>query len=320
MLQNLGTRLSLFSDMAAYLEEPNMEVNHRAPRPAQPRSRSPNRQHLQKPSGSRSSYRPHRVGRQEHPSYWQRACGLCQEDHAISSCRRFLSLSPQQRYETVERRSYCRNCLARSHLAPDCSSLSTCRKCNVRHHTLLHDAPQTEDPQPPLLDVTNKFTWDLVFVPTAMVRVMGTGIETYATLRSLINQASVMSRISYSSFRRLGLRSFLHKERRFTTFKIMGRNTNDTWALKVNALITNELPYRPYDDPIIEDPAHDIPSNRLADVDPRGNTPIEIELGGDTYSALRREGRLFTGLGDVYAYETAVGFVLSGPIKNMPRT
>lgn len=231
-----------------------------------------------------------------------------------------LSLSPQQRYETVERRSYCRNCLARSHLAPDCSSLSTCRKCNVRHHTLLHDAPQTEDPQPPLLDVTNKFTWDLVFVPTAMVRVMGTGIETYATLRSLINQASVMSRISYSSFRRLGLRSFLHKERRFTTFKIMGRNTNDTWALKVNALITNELPYRPYDDPIIEDPAHDIPSNRLADVDPRGNTPIEIELGGDTYSALRREGRLFTGLGDVYAYETAVGFVLSGPIKNMPRT
>ncbi|XP_073819882.1 uncharacterized protein [Musca autumnalis] len=299
--------------MAAYLEERNMEVNNRAPRPAQPRSHSPDRRRQQQPSRSRSSQRQHR------PSFWQYACGLCQDDHAISSCRRFLGLSPQQRYETIERRGYCRNCLARSHLAPDCQSLIGCRNCNGRHHTLLHDAPQVEEPLPLLLDVQTRFTWDLVFVPTAMIRVMGTGMETYATLRSLINQASVMSRISYSSFRRLGLRSFLHKERRFTTFKIMGRNTNDTWALKVNALITNELPYRPYDDPIIEDPALDIPSNRLADVDPRGNTPIEIELGGDTYSALRREGLLFTGLGDVYAYETAVGFVVSGPIKNLPR-
>ncbi|XP_073843070.1 uncharacterized protein [Musca autumnalis] len=311
--------------MAAYLQDRNMPAANGAPVQARrPRSRSPGsqrQQHHQQPDRSRSSQRRRQQdARRDRPSFWQRACGLCQDDHALSTCRRFLDMSPHQRYETVERRSYCRNCLARSHLAPDCTSLTSCHKCDNRHHTLLHGAPQIQEPQPMIPDVVVRFTWDLVFVPTAMVRVVAEEIETYATIRALVLQGAAMSRISYSSFRRLGLRSFLHKSRRFTTFKIMSRNTNDTWALKINALITNELPYRPYSDPIIEDPTVDFPANRLADVDPRGNLPIELELGGDTYSAISREGRMFTGLGDVYGYETALGFVISGPIKNMERS
>ncbi|XP_073826138.1 uncharacterized protein [Musca autumnalis] len=307
--------------MAAYLQERNTPASNRALRPVQrSRSRSAERQQPPQQRSRSSQRRSLRDERRERPSHWQFACGLCQEDHALSSCRRFLGLTLHQRYETVERRSYCRNCLARSHLAPDCPSLISCRRCDLRHHTLLHGAPQMDEPLPSIPDLIIKFTWDLVFVPTAMVRVLAEGIDTYATIRALVSQSSVMSRISYSSFRRLGLRSFLHQNRRFATFKIMARNTNDTWALKVNALITNELPYRPYNDPIIEDPTHDFVPNRLADVDPRGNTPIELELGGDTYSAIRREGRFFTGLGDVYGYETALGYVISGPIKNLPRS
>ncbi|XP_075170485.1 uncharacterized protein LOC142242852 [Haematobia irritans] len=101
-----------------------------------------------------------------------------------------------KRYETVERRGYCRNCLARSHLAPDCKSLSGCRQCNLRHHTLLHGAPQLEDPLRPahlfgppasvvvqpaadaLPPVDNTpFRWDLVFVPTAMVRISENDVD-----------------------------------------------------------------------------------------------------------------------------------------------
>ncbi|XP_075150253.1 uncharacterized protein LOC142224367 [Haematobia irritans] len=272
------------------------------------------------------------------PTSWQYSCGLCQEDHAISSCPRFREKSARQRYETVERRGYCRNCLARSHLAPDCQSLSGCRQCNLRHHTLLHGAPQLEDPLRPahlfgppasvvvqpaadaLPPVDNApFRWDLVFVPTAMVRISENDVDRYTTVRALISQSTTMSRIAYSTFRRIGLRSFNYRGQRFTTFRLMPRSTSGTWALRVNALITNELPTRPYSDPIIDDPTRDLATDTLADMDPRSNSPIDLELGADVYPALRRDGHVFTGLGDVHAYQTNLGYVFAGPIRNMPR-
>ncbi|XP_073819957.1 uncharacterized protein isoform X2 [Musca autumnalis] len=305
-------------DMAAYLPEDaqHFEDDHRQNRPARQQAR-------QQPTvRNRSQQRPNqrRNDRRERPSYWQHACGLCQEDHPLSTCRRFLEMSPYQRYETVERRNYCRNCLARSHLAPDCSSLIGCHRCDNRHHTLLHGAAQLEDSlqQAPL--TIPPFTWDLVLIPTAMVRIVADSIETWATVRALISQSAVMTKISYSSFRRLGLRSFRYKERRFTTFNIMARNPNNQWALKVNALISDELPYRPYSDPIIEDPTTDFAKTTLADIDPRSNTPIELELGADTFNAIKREGQRFAGIGDVYGHESKLGILFSGPIKNLPNS
>lgn len=128
-----------------------------------------------------------------------------------------------------------------------------------------------------------------------------------------------MSRIAYSTYRRLGLRSFTYRGNRFAHFRLMPRNVNSTWALRVNALITDNLPTRPYSDPIIDDPTQDFTNNTLADMDPRSNTPIDLELGADVYPALQREGKVATGLGDVYAYPTTLGYILTGPIRNLPR-
>ncbi|XP_075157938.1 uncharacterized protein LOC142231204 [Haematobia irritans] len=315
--------------MAAYLPRPERsnserlgrERNNRAPERT-PRHRSSNRQNQH-------------VDWRGRPTSWQYSCGLCQEDHAISSCARFLEKTPSQRYETVERRGYCRNCLARSHLAPDCPSLSGCRRCNLRHHSLLHGAPQFDDPlrpahlvgpiaEAPPSDPTPSreddapLRWDLVFVPTATVRVSEDGVNTWTTIRAIINQSATMSRMAYSTFRRIGLRSFIHRGHRFTTFRLMPRSTNSTWALRVNALITNDLPTRPYSDPILEDPTRDLAADTLADIDPRSNTTIDLELGADVYPALRRDGHVFTGLGDVHAYQTTLGYTFAGPIRNMP--
>ncbi|XP_075144763.1 uncharacterized protein LOC142219880 [Haematobia irritans] len=295
--------------------------------------------------GGRSDERPHTLNRQRsvsrrnghvdwrgRPTSWQYSCGICQEDHALNTCPRFREKNPSQRYETVERRGYCRNCLARSHLAPDCPSLTGCRHCNRRHHSLLHGAPQFEDPlrpahlfednviaaaAPPANPVP--FRWDLVFVPTAMVRVSEDEVDRYTTIRAVVSQSATMTRIAYSTLRRIGLRSFNHRGQRFTTFRLMPRSTSGTWALRVNALITDELPTRPYSDPILEDPTRDLAQDTLADMDPRSNSPIDLELGADVYPALRRDGHVFTGLGDVHAYLTTLGYVFAGPIRNMPR-
>ncbi|XP_073843407.1 uncharacterized protein [Musca autumnalis] len=277
------------------------------PQPEQP----PRRQQTR----SRSSQREERRDR---PSFWQYACGLCQDDHAIVTCPRFREQSAFQRYETVERRGYCRNCLARSHLAPDCTSLTSCRRCDHRHHTLLHGAPQLDNTLQPAPIVVPSFSWDLVFVPTALVRVSADSVDTWKTVRALICQSATMSRMAYSTFQRLGLRSIIYQSRRFATFKIMARNINGTWALKVNALITDELPRRPYSDPLLEDPTGYFAPQALADPDPRSNIPIDLELGADTFSAIHQEGCTPAGIGDVKAFNTKLGYVFSGPIKNMP--
>ncbi|XP_073841883.1 uncharacterized protein [Musca autumnalis] len=313
--------------MAAYLPNQDYrlyEVEDAGPTSAnrirQPRHQQPRASRHERRPEERSRSSQHRVQGEEHrerPSFWQRACGLCQEDHPLNSCRRFLELSPYQRYETIERRSYCRNCLARSHLAPDCPSLHTCRHCDYRHHTLIHGAPQLNNSlQPP--SPSPVLRWNLVFVPTAMVQVVGEEADSPSIVRALIQQGASMSRISYSSFQRMGLRSFIFLGHRFTSFKIKARNQASNWALKVYALITDELPYRPYCDPIIEDPTKDFSGGSLADVDPRSNTPIELELGADVYSAIVQEGKTFSGVGAVYGFQTALGYLLAGPIRNLP--
>ncbi|XP_059223627.1 uncharacterized protein LOC131997163 [Stomoxys calcitrans] len=305
--------------MAAYLprgywqeEEERPRENNRGARHNE--RRDGNRQERGHPGADRDLQR----GRGR-PSIWQYSCGLCQDDHALNSCQRFRDKTPYQRYETVERRGYCRNCLARSHLAPDCTSLTGCRRCHDRHHTLLHGAPQLEE-APLNIDVPvtpPRFLWDIVFVPTAIIRITGEDVDSWASVRVLVSQSSIMSRIAYATFRRLGLRTFLYQGKRFASFKIMSRQPTSTWALKVNALITDELPRQPYSDPLLHDPTRDLTDSSLADPDPRSNVPIDLELGADTYSAIHREGRIFTGLGDVNAYRTVLGYIISGPIRNL---
>ncbi|XP_075153236.1 uncharacterized protein LOC142226880 [Haematobia irritans] len=313
--------------MAAYL--PRVENASEGRRGLDRLGRS--NQRLQPQRQRSNNVRNGHVDRRGRPTFWQYSCGICQEDHALSSCPRFREKTPSQRYETVERRGYCRNCLARSHLTPDCPSITGCRQCDQRHHTLLHGAPQHEDPlrpahlfgglpeAPAQRAESSSFRWDLVFVPTAIVRVSEDEVDRYTTIRALICQSSTMSKIAYSTFRRIGLRSFTYQGQRFTSFKLMPRKTNSTWALRVNALITDTLPTRPYSDPMIDDPTRDLPQDTLADMDPRSNSPIDLELGADVFPALRRDGHVHTGLGDVYAYQTTLGYIILGPIRNMPR-
>uniref|UniRef100_A0A1I8NJ76 CCHC-type domain-containing protein n=1 Tax=Musca domestica TaxID=7370 RepID=A0A1I8NJ76_MUSDO len=126
-----------------------------------------------------------------------------QDDHALSACEGFRRQTPLQWYETVQRQGYCRNCLAKSHLAPDCPSLTDCRRCNDQHHTLLHGESQLDEVFLNIEAVTTPaFAWDLVFVQTAMVRITAKGTEGFSMLRTIVNQSSTMSKISYAAFRR----------------------------------------------------------------------------------------------------------------------
>ncbi|XP_058840866.1 uncharacterized protein LOC131696336 [Topomyia yanbarensis] len=66
-----------------------------------------------------------------------RKCVMCSEHHPLYQCSTFSKMPLEDKEREVRRHQLCRNCLRRGHLAKDCSSSSTCRKCQGHHHTQL---------------------------------------------------------------------------------------------------------------------------------------------------------------------------------------
>lgn len=67
----------------------------------------------------------------------QRSCALCQQQHYINQCNKFLGMSPSERLQKVKELKLCLNCL-KFHLVKNCNSKFNCQQCNQRHHSLLH--------------------------------------------------------------------------------------------------------------------------------------------------------------------------------------
>lgn len=65
-------------------------------------------------------------------------CGICQADHRIMTCNKFLNLNLAQKYQKVLQLHYCTNCLARNHVLKNCTNQARCGTCDQKHHTLLH--------------------------------------------------------------------------------------------------------------------------------------------------------------------------------------
>ena len=65
------------------------------------------------------------------------ACMSCGAGkHPLYVCRKFKSVSPQQRMTLVRKHHLCFNCLQSGHFAPQCTSDQKCRECNESHHTV----------------------------------------------------------------------------------------------------------------------------------------------------------------------------------------
>lgn len=72
---------------------------------------------------------------------------------------------------------------------------------------------------------------------------------------------------------------------------------SNPYTIRVKASVTNQLPRRLYSDPIIEDPSQEFERHSLADMDPRANNPIDIELAGDVFTVLRGDEVLPNAMG-----------------------
>lgn len=64
-------------------------------------------------------------------------CSLCKSNHFLYSCKKFLDMSPQDRYTQVKNIGLCTNCLRTRHSNVECQG-KKCKICNKKHNSLLH--------------------------------------------------------------------------------------------------------------------------------------------------------------------------------------
>ena len=55
------------------------------------------------------------------------------------------ALPVPNRVDKVKSAKLCFNCLSRDHMVSHCSSKSRCRRCKLKHHTLLHREPSSTE-------------------------------------------------------------------------------------------------------------------------------------------------------------------------------
>ena len=64
-------------------------------------------------------------------------CSECKGFHTLWRCRLFQEKTVKERWEIVKNHQLCFNCFG-THVARNCRSNGRCKRCNRRHHTLLH--------------------------------------------------------------------------------------------------------------------------------------------------------------------------------------
>ena len=70
-------------------------------------------------------------------------CPYCGQQHNIFACSGFKTLSVQARIEKVKTKKLCYNCLGSDHMSAHCRSKHRCRRCQSKHHMLLHKEVET---------------------------------------------------------------------------------------------------------------------------------------------------------------------------------
>ena len=82
-------------------------------------------------------------------------CYVCQENHYVDECKRFIEMTPSERWKIVKERKACFSCLKRSkdHTVANCTRKKECGQtdthgvsCKKYHHKLLHSNNVEERP------------------------------------------------------------------------------------------------------------------------------------------------------------------------------
>ncbi|XP_054745957.1 uncharacterized protein LOC129250352 [Anastrepha obliqua] len=253
------------------------------------------------------------------------ACGICKKDHRLVTCSKYTNMNLKEKYDAVTTHKYCINCLARSHRTKSCTSEKRCSTCNGKHHSTLHghprlytDATETKRDRgveahpfttprgPPSLLAKQ------TLVPTALIRIKQA--DKWHKVRALINPVQKITTIGSDLIKKLRLPITYLNEHRICHLKI-GSLTDDQLRLETHALISKDLPTRPYEQDISDEIRKRFDHLVLADPSFTKANNVMLELGADLYPKIIRSGIFHPDNGTVVAQNTTLGWILTGVLN-----
>lgn len=251
------------------------------------------------------------------------ACLLCKDEHPIGSCPAFCQLSPVDRHRKARVLNLCFNCLKPDHNTSTCQA-GSCRKCNRRHHSLLHFEENTRPAAAALISTTHN---KQVLLATAVAQLVGPTDN--LKIRTLIDNGSQYSYITEACVKRLGLARKKANlpvsgvgmaspgcTRGLVEFNIKSSHNVSATPHFIQAYvlqtITGALPNEAVNKahitflpnvPHLADPHFDQPGE------------IDVLLGSRVLGSLLLDGRLHDNHDKaLYAQNTTLGWVIAGPI------
>lgn len=265
----------------------------------------------------------------------QNTCNYCRSNHSIYKCVSFSNKSPVERLQIVKDRQWCFNCLHSKHSVHSCSSQSTCRICQQKHHTLLHSSASEciseNTPSTSKTSSSNIQSLSSTFSSHSMVLLSTVLIEicdasgTYHTVRAIIDGGSQTNVITQRCVQRLRLKPSRTSLSIFGLGQLSSRVSNCVSCtirprgqmsptFEVDTVV---LPKICADMPNSFVPIQDwqyISNLKLAD--PGFNVPSSVDmlLGAEIFSLILRDGRVQGGFNQPIAINTALGWILFGRI------
>ena len=262
-------------------------------------------------------------------------CAACNKSsHPIFKCRIFLQMKIAARKALITSISACTNCLSSAHQLSSCSHTIRCKKCNAKHHTLLHSSNTNEEvlsspnPTDQLTAVCAHSESSTVLLATALINIPSKTGEIH-TFRALIDQGSQATFMTTEAAQKLKLPT----RRAATTISGIGtskagsvkrvvtiqlRSTSQSnFSVIVNALLFKSLTkFLPSETVKRTNWSH---INGLSLADPTFHNPgkIDVLLGADVYTQIILNGLKKGRPGSPIAQNTELGWILSGSCSAM---
>nr|XP_033325360.1 uncharacterized protein LOC117219916 [Megalopta genalis] len=262
-------------------------------------------------------------------------CVVCNEQHVIAQCPKFLAMPFSKRFDTVKQSRLCFNCLLPGQSVKSCTR-SKCRKCGKPHNTLLHRETTSqeslvskEDREPSSSNVLQACSAnvhsDCVVLSTASVLVAD-GKGRYHKCRALLDLASQANFVTREFCERMGLPCLPTEKmvgglgrvqsRVQSSAQIRLKSASGHFKSRLSCLvietITEEMPNIPLDKIRVPVPT----GVELAD--PEFQTPgrIDLLIGAGIFWDLLCVGQIKLGTGNLTLQKTRLGWLLGGSLRD----
>ncbi|XP_075157837.1 uncharacterized protein LOC142231103 [Haematobia irritans] len=240
-------------------------------------------------------------------------CRVCNDIHPLRLCKRFLAMNPSRRRQEVERHGYCLNCLAHKHSKLTCFSKSGCRKCNHKHHTLLHRHEDSGSEIAPIELARKSLKVEsqqmVTVLPTILAKLSING--RLHPIRILVDTASTVSRISRAIVLKYDIPTKGMEDSIVCTVTIFARTDKKvsfTTLMRGDNRISLKTPGKTLPKSI-QEKFHNLV---LADPLFFKNDSISMIFGSDIYSKILCDGIMPNADGLATAQNSTFGWIVSG--------